>query len=320
MRRPAAATPPRRSISIRAGFALSLGLVVLAGGAGPKTVASKAADRPATTVEWLSRQADVVGRRLSASYRATPPIDRITWGGLIACGFLGAWTGLERLLRVRKSRVIPRAFRDRFHARLVEGKLDWGKGLDYCELNPSPAARVALAAIKRWGRPAPDLDRAVTLARQTEVDRIRRHIGTLRRVAALAPLLGLLGTLNVSGRSLASLPAGAAWGPVVAASLAPLTAGVGLAILALVAYDGLMGRVESIASELDRIAAEIVDAIALAATPTPIATHPARVERPIHGGTGHVRLEPAAPARTPHSVRVEIPDRFARHVDRDAEI
>lgn len=323
MRRTATATVCHRPVSAIAGLALTL--IILAGGAGPETKApARAADRadavaagdglPGSTVEWLNQRANLVGRRLSGWYHATPPMDRITWGGLIACGFLGLLTAVERTWRVRKRRVIPRAYRDRFHARLIEGELDWGKGLDYCELNPSPAARVALAAIKRWGRPAPDLDRAVALARQTESDRLRRHVGTLRRVAALAPLLGLLGTLTAAGRSLAALPAGAAWGPVVAVSLMPLTAGVGLAILALVAYDGLMGRVEAIAGELDRIGAEIVDAIALAAVPpAPVATTTTRVERSAtHNPTSHLRAEPAAPPRTPHSVRVEVPNRFAR--------
>ena len=79
--------------------------------------------------------------------------------------------------------------------RLHDGKLDCGQALDHCELNPSPAARVALAAVRRWGRPAADLERAVALAHRVETDRLRRNVGTLRRIAVLTPLLGLLGTL-----------------------------------------------------------------------------------------------------------------------------
>lgn len=317
MRRHAAAPASRPFRTGLAALALTLGLTAAGRAADP--VATKDPDGPGRGPaaepagldgEWLAAQAGALGRRLAAWYRATPPGDRIPWAGLIACAFLGLVTALERAARVRRGRVIPRAFRDRFHARLVEGKLDWGKGLDYCELNPSPAARVALAAIKRWGRPAADLERAVTLAKQAEVDRLRRHVGTLRRVAALAPLLGLLGTLNAAGRALAALPAGASWGPAVAASLASLTVGVGLAILALVAYDGLVGRVEAIAGELDRVGAEIVDAIALAAAPAP---NP----RP---SAHQVRVEPAAAPRAPHAVRVEVPERFVRQAEREEEI
>lgn len=321
-----AATVRRRDGIQFAGIALmGLALVVLTGGAdsverAPGEVIESAnpapvvaADLgPTSSIEWIQGQANLSGQRLLAWYRSTPPMDRITWGGLIACGFLGLLTAIERTWRVRKSRVIPKAFRERFHTRLIEGELDWGKGLDYCELNPSPAARVALAAIKRWGRPAPDLDRAVALARQAETDRLRRHVGTLRRVAALAPLLGLLGTLQQAGQALASLTVGEAWGPPLAASLVPLTTGVGLAILALVAYDGLMGRVETIAGELDRIGAELVDVIALAAVaPAPPVSPSPRVDRPLVSDTsGPHRVEPSGPTRSPHPIRVDVSDRF----------
>ena len=75
-----------------------------------------------------------------------------------------------------------------------------------CEMNPSPAARVALAAVRRWGRPAVDLERAVALTHRAEAECLRRNVGTLRRIAALAPLVGLLGTLLAIGRILAAIP------------------------------------------------------------------------------------------------------------------
>ncbi len=120
------------------------------------------------------------------------------------------------------------------------------------------------------------------MARQVEADGLRRHVGTLRRVATLSPLIGLLGTLTAAGRALSSLGAAPspAWGPALAQALAPLTAGVALAILALVAYDGFAGRVEALANDLDRLGAEAVDAILSAAN------------------------EPSGPARTPHQARV----------------
>jgi biopolymer transport protein ExbB len=234
-------------------------------------------------------------------------MDRITWGGLAAAALLGAGVAMERWVRLRRRGTIPKAFTDRFLRRLRDGELDRGKGLDYCELNPSPAARVALSAIRRWGRPVGDLERGVTLARQLEVDRLRRHVGTLRRIAALAPLLGLLGTLTAAGRALASLGAAAspAWGPALAGALGPLTAGVTLAILALVAYDGLAGRVEALENELNRIGAEVVDAIALATSIDP------RQPRPRTDG-------PASP-RSPHPIRLPIPEDVVRKLDRDRD-
>ena len=263
-----------------AGVGVALLIVVLAGGASSR--------HPA--IEWANRRAVLLVREGQAFYRRTPADERVTWGGLVACAAMAVGVSGERLLRVRRSRVVPSAYTGRFHSRLLEGKLDRGKALDFCELNPSPAARVVLAAVRRWGRPSIDLDRGVALARQIEVDRLRRNVGTLRRIAAIAPLIGLLGTLLAASRGLST--EGAPWAPAVARSLTALTAGVGLAILCLVAYDGLAARVEALAGALDRLGAEAVDAIAmltpadsrLTSRPSPIRHESAGLRPSPHSG------------------------------------
>jgi biopolymer transport protein ExbB len=286
---------------VRVATGLALAFVVLAGGADGVAV-------PNPTLDVLLKRGEQLGLKAVEWYRQTPPIDRVTWGGLGACTVLAILVLLERTLVLRRRRVTPGGFLKRFRERLQEGKLDRGKALDLCELNPSPAARVALAAVKRWGRPVADVERAVALASKVETDQLRRNVGTLRRIAAMAPLLGLLGTLIAAGRAL-SVP-GASWGPAVGNSLIPLTAGVALAILALVAYDGLIGKVEKLANAIDRLGAETVDAIAMSATPEPMAStaRPVELRRPVQG-----------PFRGPHPIRVEIPDSITRNIDHDDE-
>jgi biopolymer transport protein ExbB len=244
-----------------------------------------------------------IGLSLSRWYVRTPPPDRVTWGGMTACAGLGLGVLLERLARLRRHKIIPVAFTASFLDRLYAGRLDCGEALDHCERNPSPAARIALAAVRRWGRPAPDLERAVSMAHRSESERLRRNVGTLRRIAVMAPLLGLLGTLFALGRALegiataappglnltVSAPVGQgtliAWGPMLAAALSPLSVGLIVATLALVAYDGLLTRIEKLAGSLDRLGTETIDAIAMSA-PAP---------------SQAILLSPVATnARTPH--------------------
>jgi biopolymer transport protein ExbB len=265
-----------------------------------------ALDAPGRLADVAARLALELGRTALDWARRTPPADRVTWGGLIACAGLALGVLLERMLRLRRGRVVPRDFTQRYLERLREGKLDQGKALDLCELNPSPAARVALAAVRRWGRPVIDVERAADMAHRIEVDRLRANIGTLRRIAALAPLLGLLGSLFSAGRALASLGAlSSAAGPALSGALSPLTAGIALAILALVAYDGLTGRVDKLAAALDRVGVETVDAIALSA--------PADIR------LAELRPHSAGLVRSPHSIRVEIPDALTRISPRETD-
>lgn len=287
----------RRGAAMRRAW-LALGLLVLLGGA------DSPAGSTGAIVEMLARQAGQIGRQslgeFQAWYHRTPPMERATWGGLAACVLLGLGTTLERAWRLRAKRVIPPAFVERFQKRLAAGQLDKGKGLDYCELNPSPAASVALAAIQRWGRPAADLERGVTLAKQREVDQLRRHVGTMRRIAVLLPLIGLLGTLTAAARALAVLAPTAAWGPTVATALGPLTLGVALAIVALVLYDGLTGKVEALAIELDRVGAEAVDAIAQHAI-APVMMMPVEPSSGDPRSSAFTRSDAVAPMRSPHT-------------------
>lgn len=192
------------------------------------------------------------------------PAERVAWAGLGASGVLAVGVVVGRVFRLRRGRVIPRKFVVKCLDRLCAGAVDREEAIDYCELNPSPAARIALGAIRRWGRGVADVERGAGLVRQMEVAALRRHVGTLRRIAGIAPLIGLLGTLSAAGRVLAASPSVNAGtvGPALAVALGPLTAGVGLAILALVAYDGLSGTIEALEGDLERLIVRVVDAVA----------------------------------------------------------
>jgi biopolymer transport protein ExbB len=303
--------------------------------------------------EHVLARVQALGREILAWYQRTPASDRVTWGGLTVCAGLGVLVVLERLLRLRGRSIIPTDFTARFLDRLHDGKLDCGQALDHCELNPGPAARVALAAIRRWGRPPSDLERAVALAQRVEADRLRRNVGTLRRIAALAPLLGLLGTLFALGRTLEAIsvtPAASAligpavpspsvevtppaaqlaWGPTIAATLTPLCASLIIATLALVAYDGLLARIEKLSSALDRLGAETIDAIAMSAPASAplISFAPARPPAPLSqtdhlADSAHPRTPPAhlPPARAdaPRAAHVApVRNTGSRHAEGD---
>lgn len=272
-------------------FTLAVAALVVSGGADGAPAAEAGAGG-FDYARWL-RRGERAAEDLVAWYGRTPPGDRLAWGGLGACAVLGLFVLVERSGRLRVRRLVPREFTVRFLPRLRGGKLDRAKALDYCELNPSPAARVVLAAVRRWDRGVADQERAAATAIRVEGDRLRRNVATLRRIAALAPLVGLLGTLTAAGRALSA--GGTEVIPALGLALRPLTAGVAVAILALLAYDGLSVRVEKLVGMLESLAAEAVDVIALSA--------------PVE----------AWPGRTPHSVRIEPFETRDRVLEQEAD-
>ncbi len=228
----------------------ALGLVLVLGGA-VKAAAVRGEGGTEPGMEWVERAL--------GWYGGTAPLERVGWGGLAACVLLAGHALVGRMAVLRGGRVIPRVFRERMLRRLEAGELDGSKALDFCELNPSPAARVALAALRRWGHTISDVERALSLACRVEVASLRRQVSTLQRIGWLAPMIGLLGTLgalgacSLGGDGLLSdaLPLGHC--------LTELTAGVGLSILVLIAHDGVSGRVEQLTEELEGIGLQLLD-------------------------------------------------------------
>jgi len=186
---------------------------------------------------------------------------------LLGCSFLLAVFGIERAVSLRTARVVPKAFVSRFVEQVQSGGLARGPALDACEENGSPAARVFAASVRRWGRPAVEIEQAAIDACERELNHLRRYRRVFNGVATIAPLLGLLGTvfgLMHSFNDVAS--AGAMGRPDLLArgfGEALITTAMGLlvAIPAMVLQSFFTGRIDRLAIRLDEACQQVIDAI-----------------------------------------------------------
>lgn len=246
-----------------------LAVMTIVTGPGSRLFADEAPAPPPLT-QLINRDARRIATYVTELYEATPWTDRVAWGALAACAVLAIVTLLERSWALRSRRVLPRRFVSRLTERLEDGPVDRAKLIDMCELNDSAAARIAGAVASRWGRPTADLERALNNGVRVEAEELQRNVPTLRRIAVLSPLIGLLGSLIMIGRLLASQEAQEfqrQWTHQLAHGLFPLTAGVILAVLSLVAYDGFCVRVARHVSRLEKIGNKLVDQVAIATVP-----------------------------------------------------
>ena len=186
---------------------------------------------------------------------------------LLGCSFLLAVFGIERAVSLRTSRVVPKIFVSRFVSQVESGSLGRGPALDACEENGSPAARVFAAAVRRWGRPAVEIEQAAMDACERELNHLRRYRRVFNGVATIGPMLGLLGTvfgLIHSFNDVAS--AGAMGRPDLLAKgfgEALITTAMGLlvAIPAMVLHSFFTGRIDRLAIRLDEVCQQVIDAI-----------------------------------------------------------
>ena len=219
--------------------------------------------------------ADAMGRPFSIAF--------------ILASVIGVWSVVERLVILRRRRVIPKAFVERFLMHLRAGRMDKNEAIAVCHQNQSPMAEVFMHGVRKWGRPSVEVEQAVLDGGERQVTQLKKGLRVLNGVSTLSPLIGLLGTVVGMIRSFNDIATAGAMGQTQTLAngiaLALLTTAVGLliAIPAMAAYLYLAGRIDSIVMEMDRLGQELVHLIsaealrerAVVATPRSDATQTA---------------------------------------------
>jgi len=186
---------------------------------------------------------------------------------LLGCSFALAVFGIERAVNLRMGRVVPRLFVARFIEQIQAGQLSRGEAIDACEENGSPVAKVFAAAVRRWGKPAVEIEQAAIDAGEREVNHLRRYRRVFNGVATIGPLLGLLGTVFGLIRSFNDVAGSGAMGrPDLLArgfGEALITTAMGLlvAIPAMVLHWVFTSRVDRLAMRLDETCQQVIDEI-----------------------------------------------------------
>lgn len=183
------------------------------------------------------------------------------------CSFILLVFVFERLISLRRGRVMPRQFVKRFLMQIREGQIERDEAVEICEKNGSSVAEVFGAAVKKWGKPSVEVEQAIIDTGERVTNSLRRYLRLLNGISTVCPLLGLLGTVLGMIRAFnAIVVAGAMGRPellAVGISQALLTTAAGLtvAIPALIAYLFFVGRVDRLTMELDSAGQQLVDLI-----------------------------------------------------------
>ncbi len=174
----------------------------------------------------------------------------------------------ERAISLRRGRVVPRPFVKRFLQQLRDGQLGPESALELCDQNRSPVADVFAAAIRKWGRPAVEVEQAIIDAGERVTNELRKYLRVINGVSTISPLLGLLGTVLGMIQTFNTIAVGDAMGrPEMLAggigqALLTTAGGLCVAIPALIAYLYFVGRVDRLITDIDGLGQRIVDVIA----------------------------------------------------------
>ena len=225
--------------------------------------------RPANPPSVAPNENASVGRK--SVVRLFAEANPMLWP-LLICSVVSLGFALERLVALRRERVIPRDFVTRFVERLASGKLDRERAVELCKANESAVARIFAQVVGYWGQPAVTIRQAIGYDAAGELVDLKRNIRVLNGTATLAPLLGLLGTVVGMIQSFDALGGrvGTAKGEALAhgisLALVATALGLSIAVVSVVAYYYLLNRVDVLVRELDDHAKKVIDLVSAEAT------------------------------------------------------
>lgn len=202
-----------------------------------------------------------------ASLKVHSVLDFVTKGGptmfaIVGCSLVALTVIVERLIVLRRRSVISPGLL----AGLSAVANDREKALEFCRLDGSPAATVLAAAIRKRGESHDMIERSVEDAGRRETVRLRHRMRVLGALPQVSTMLGLLGTIFGMIKTFQAIAAsGQALGKTemlakgIFEAWTCTAAGLLVAIPVLIAYHALLGRIDMLVVELDRVAVDFVD-------------------------------------------------------------
>jgi biopolymer transport protein ExbB len=187
----------------------------------------------------------------------------VTLAIIIACSVLALALGIERLVALWRFVDRARNLAETVKRCLYRGAL--AEARTACERSNSPVAEIFLVGFERHGRSSQAaLEAAVERERQRVTLGLKGHLWSLGTIGAVAPFIGLFGTVWGILRAFEEIgvkhQAGIdVVGPGIAEALVTTAAGILAAVEAVVIYNYFMARLSRTALELKLMTEEFVE-------------------------------------------------------------
>ncbi len=180
-------------------------------------------------------------------------------------GAAGIVIFIERALHCHRAQINSTEFLN--GVRTVLKRDNVVEAISICDATPGPVARLVKVAILNRDHGRERVREALEEAGLSEVPRLEQRLDLLATIAQLAPLLGLLGTVLGFIKSFTILQ-----GQALYANSNTMTEGVGQALICCAAglavaipihagYNYLVSRVNTIVTDMERAANEIVNIV-----------------------------------------------------------
>ena len=194
-------------------------------------------------------------------------IDLIEKGGIVMypiflCSIVALAVFIERLLVLRRKRIIPGEFVQAIEAQITAQDIKGAMAM--CEKDDSSISNIFLSGLKNAGKGMWLVKEAIEERGGRESIILEKRVGILSTIAQLSPLLGLLGTVSGMIKTFNVISLQGVGNPTMLAggiSEALITTATGLcvAIPALVCYRIVKDKADSLIFEMEENSVRIIE-------------------------------------------------------------
>ena len=183
---------------------------------------------------------------------------------IIACSVIAVAIVLERLWALQEKRVLPVNVANQVWEWLQHNQIE-AQQIQQVHQS-SPFGEVLAAGLAYRHAPRDVLKEVVEDSGRHVVHDLERYLNPLGTIAAISPLLGLLGTVSGMIRSFTAITTQGVGNPAVLAggiseALITTAAGLTVAIPALIAYRYLRGRVDGLVVKIEKESIRFIEAL-----------------------------------------------------------
>ncbi len=189
---------------------------------------------------------------------------------ILLCSVVALGIFLERLWALRRVRVIPPTFVQKVTKHIHTG--DFDRAQDLCDRSPSGVASIVGAGLRHSGKDRATIKEVMEESGRRVASDLERGIGILSSVAAIGPLLGLLGTVtgmikvfqrvvnqvgaDGGGQVNAGALAGGIWEALITTA-----AGLSVAIVAFLMFKAVTSIIDRLLVEMEERALDLAESM-----------------------------------------------------------
>ena len=207
-----------------------------------------------TTVETAGDSISVLDLAIQGGFMMVP---------IFILSVLAIYLFFERLMIINKANQNPDQFMNRVKELVLRGDISGAKMM--CAQTDSPVARMILKGLSRIGSPLKNIEASIENVGKLEIFKLEKNLSSIATIAGAAPMMGFLGT--VIGMVEAFIAIAQEEGSVspkllssgIYTAMITTVAGLVVGIMAYLAYNFLVTRVQKVVHKMEYTSIEFID-------------------------------------------------------------